>query len=200
MNVYRDTLPGGAVEESLASEPKSEHPDDTVEERRASKPEIEWFRHPFTDLPALESHVHPHWVVLNAGMKLEGIDSFDMGVFTRRVADTYKITHWKAQRFINQIIFLNSEWRKTKVPESFTRPVVAQKVPSPRVAGGISGEDRGSEKSSTGSRFVKATMAAVNYVRKRPSPSPTSSFFQLPGQESKRTKVGSVHSGNQQEA
>ena len=198
-NVYRMKRPGDYVEE----------------------PEFERFKYPFTDLPALESHVHPHWVILNAGMKLERLHSSDMTVFTRRVAAAYKISQKKAKTFVEQIVLVNDRWRRTAVPESFTRQKVAQKLPSPRAAGdisgegedrvaqkfpsprgagGISGDDRGSEKSSTGNRFVKTTMAAINYVKKRPSGSPTTSFFQLPGRESKRSKVGSVHSGNQQEA
>ncbi|ETW86454.1 hypothetical protein HETIRDRAFT_165974 [Heterobasidion irregulare TC 32-1] len=113
MDVYRHSRPDGADEESSASS----------------------YKYPFRNLPTLESHVQPHWVVLNAGMKLDSRSECEMDAFYERVADAYTISRDDAIDFIQTLIALNTRWRSPTVANDATPQEVASlKVALPKVS------------------------------------------------------------------
>ena len=160
-------------------------PEDYVE-----GPEFERFKYPFTDLPALESHVHPHWVILNTGMKLVGRSADEMSAFRQLVADAYNLPLGEATDFVQRIIDLYSTWLNTTVPPEFIPQEVAQTVPPPT----------SSVKPSTGNRIVRHTKAALSFVKRRTSTSSFVSSIRSPARKSKRSKVGSINNDSLQEA
>ena len=118
MNVYRHSRPDGADEESSASS----------------------FKYPLGNLPTLESHVQPHWVVLNAGMKLDSRTPCEMDSSTDAIGIGDVPVEEDAIDFIQELITLNSKWRSITAANDLTRQEVAlykvalPKVVSPEIA------------------------------------------------------------------
>ncbi|ETW86552.1 hypothetical protein HETIRDRAFT_447265 [Heterobasidion irregulare TC 32-1] len=103
-------------------------PDCTDEESSASS-----YQYPFGNLPTLESHVQPHWVILNAGMKLDSRSECEIDAFYERVAHAYDISRTVAISFIKDIIDFNAKWRSPTPQEVASPKVALPKVTLPKV-------------------------------------------------------------------
>ena len=76
--------------------------------------------YPFRSLPELESHIYPHWAILNAGRKLHGIG--DRGFYTLAIhaAEAYMVPISKGMEFIRSIQAIYERWTNAAVPSTFT--------------------------------------------------------------------------------
>ena len=75
--------------------------------------------YPFSKLPELESHVYPHWAILNTGMKLHGIGDRAFYTMAIYVSEAYKVTILDGMHFIKNIQAIYERWTKAVVPNTF---------------------------------------------------------------------------------
>ncbi|ETW86514.1 hypothetical protein HETIRDRAFT_241294, partial [Heterobasidion irregulare TC 32-1] len=66
--------------------------------------------YPFTNLPELESHVYPHWAILNAGRKLFCHWDRTFTTLTNHVSKAYGVPTPEAVEFLKNIEAIYERW------------------------------------------------------------------------------------------
>ena len=77
--------------------------------------------YPFHTLPPLQSHVEPHYVVINAAQMLLSIDNKYRNHLLRSIAAVYNVDSSAAQRFLVDIQSLYKTWQEP-APDDFAIP------------------------------------------------------------------------------
>ena len=134
--------------------------------------------YPFTNMPELESHVYPHWAILNAGRKLFCHEDRTFTTLATHVSEAYKVPISEAVEFLKSIEAIYDRWTKAVVPHTFIGQDVAPSptsdgssavvpntfisqeiVPSPTFHGSSA------DKPSANSWFVRSTKGLIGFVR-----------------------------------
>ena len=79
----------------------------------------EHIKYPFSNMPELESHVYPHWVILNVGRKLHGHGDRALFSLAIHVAAAYKVPISKGMEFIKTIRVIYERWINAAVSNTF---------------------------------------------------------------------------------
>ena len=85
-------------------------PDYEIEPQPSSSMEYGLYSYPFQNFPKLESHAHPHWVILNAGETLLATTDHELVAFIWRVTYAYMVTVDEAKAFVEGIKLIYKRW------------------------------------------------------------------------------------------
>ena len=92
------------------------HPQMTADEADS---DVERIDYPFSDLPELESHVYPHWAILNAGKKLHHIGDRTFHTLAIHIGAAYQVSIGTGANFIKMIQMIYEKWTEAAVANTF---------------------------------------------------------------------------------
>ena len=81
--------------------------------------DVEWIKYPFSNLPELESHVYPHWAILNAGKKLHHIEDHTFHTLAIHIDAAYQVPIGTGANFIKMIQAIYERWTEPAVANTF---------------------------------------------------------------------------------
>lgn len=134
------------------------------------------YPHPFYDLPAVYSHVEPHYVIINAARKLKDLDLSQFEELHTTVSIAYGVERDQAMHFLSEISNLYDRWNEVSVPKEFINPQVKE-VGEDQDQDGINGTDEMDIRIDTRThrgpwKAVKGFLG-LNTKRERSSPTPS---------------------------
>ena len=134
--------------------------------------------YPFTNLPELESHIYPHWAILNAGRKLFCHWDRTFTTLTNHVSEAYGVPTPEAVEFLKNIEAIYKRWTKAVVPHTFIGQEVVPSPTSDRSSAVVPNTFIGQEivpsptfngssadKPSANSWFVRSTKGVIGFIR-----------------------------------